>query len=268
MLKSGTREDLVRLEDYCLKYASGFGLSDSTWMSFSELSRKVPISAAAGGDREDGRLELPLSAATNNCPLAPRTATFPPRAGEPAGHQVSPPCPAASIGSCATTARRRRLVVNGRGREKGEMGAGRWANGPGTGGAVPELGESAGDAPWTEIRGCRRARKAEKEPAAPRRPGLGWPRSLTRWSDAADGSDERDRLAEGQRDGAGSGRGSCALVFGGIPAGRGGRAAARCRALRPPLFATRSSLSSIAYDRRHSNEEGGETLVLSLSRRR
>ena len=43
MLKSGTREDLVRLEDYCLKYASGFGLSDSTWMSFSELSRKVPI---------------------------------------------------------------------------------------------------------------------------------------------------------------------------------------------------------------------------------
>jgi hypothetical protein len=43
MLQSGTREDLVRLEDYCLKYASGFGLSDSTWMSFSELSRKVPI---------------------------------------------------------------------------------------------------------------------------------------------------------------------------------------------------------------------------------
>ena len=39
----GNAEDLVRLEDYCLKYASGFGLSDSTWMSFSELSRKVPI---------------------------------------------------------------------------------------------------------------------------------------------------------------------------------------------------------------------------------
>lgn len=43
LLRSGKVEDLEELEDYALKYANAYSLKDSSWISFAELTKKIPV---------------------------------------------------------------------------------------------------------------------------------------------------------------------------------------------------------------------------------